>query len=182
MGAYYASLMAVLASVALFGLLPKRCHAEDPAFVNKTFVGDDFFIGLFPHNTAWVGLQRSPDCAAWIDVASIATTNGVTEFVDLDARTSRSGFYRLCTPGFTVEDAQAKWSSRARGDCRAQCHQNRKCQMTYRMQWNPTMASRLWALAEYRARAPIRSQWAMPRLGMVSRIGRSATVPGFAVC
>jgi hypothetical protein len=116
MRTHCANPLAVLLSFALFGCIAERCLAEDPAFVRQSFVGADFFIGFFPNTAAWLGLQRSVDCIIWTDVASVATTNGVTEFVDADARTSPSGFYRLCRPGFTAEDAQAKWSSRVNGE------------------------------------------------------------------
>jgi len=120
MKAYRESATIVLVSVALLGSLFERCHAEDPTFGQRTFVGEDFFVGFFPHATAWIGLQRSVDCVTWTDVASIATTNGVTEFVDVDARKSPCGFYRLRNPGLRVEDAQAKWSFRVSGDYRFQ--------------------------------------------------------------
>ena len=92
------------------------CRAEDPVFVGKSFIGENFFLGLNPNTTDWLSLEASSDLSNWTDVASVATTNHVTIIHDPDARTIPQRFYRLRSPGFSVEHAEVKWVFQVDGD------------------------------------------------------------------
>lgn len=92
------------------------CRAADPEFVNKAFIGENFFLGLIPNTTEWLSLQASSDCLNWTDIASVASTNNTTIIHDPSFRGFPHRFYRLRRPGFSVENAEAKWASQVNGD------------------------------------------------------------------
>jgi hypothetical protein len=107
----------VFKSVALVALVwamnsETRSYAENLRIVKQAFVGRNFFIGFTLSSEAWLSIQRSGDALTWTDIGSVASTNGSTVFVDEEARAVSNSYYRLRQPGFTVEEADAKWRSR----------------------------------------------------------------------
>jgi hypothetical protein len=107
----------VFESVALLALVwaidsETRSYAENLCIVNQAFVGRNFFIGFTLSSEAWLSIQRSGDGLTWTEIGSVASTNEVSVFVDEEARATSNGYYRLRQPGFTVEEAEAKWRSR----------------------------------------------------------------------
>lgn len=105
----------ILSWALLFSSNGVVCRADEPVFVNRAFIGENFFVGLFPNTTQWLSLEGSFDLKTWTNVASVATTNAVTIIHDPDARAYPQRFYRLRSPGFSVEDAEAKWDSQIDG-------------------------------------------------------------------
>ena len=107
---------AVIASAFVMSLDGTRSQADDLRIVNKAFVGTDLFVGFVPDTTNWISIESSPDLLSWTNIASVATTNNATVFVDEDAAAAGTRFYRLRQPGFGVEDAEAKWLAHAGRD------------------------------------------------------------------
>jgi hypothetical protein len=81
-----------------------------PRFTNRSFVGDAFALEFMPNTTAWTSVETSADDSTWKFLASVATTNSTTIYVDEDASRASGRFYRLRQPGVSVEDSEAKWS------------------------------------------------------------------------
>lgn len=107
----------VFESVALMALVwavdsETRSYAENLCIVNQAFVGRNFIIGFTLSSEAWLSIQRSGDGLTWTEIGSVASTNEVSVFVDEEARAISNGYYRIRQPGFTVEEAEAKWRSR----------------------------------------------------------------------
>lgn len=90
------------------GITPSNGQA--PQFIKEVPIGNASFGLVIQAGTdAWVSLESSTDLRTWSEVASIATTNRVSLFVDEVNVDTGERFYRLRVPGTTVEQAQARW-------------------------------------------------------------------------
>lgn len=108
-----------LACLAVLGSRVAVWGGTEPPFVHRqSFIGENFFFALVPNSTHWVTLQASVGLSNWVDVASVATTNNATILHDPDAQNLPHRFYRLRTPGFSAEEAEAQWRRRATGNYR----------------------------------------------------------------
>jgi hypothetical protein len=94
----------------LFSAADAPAQTNLPRFVNRNFVGDAFALGFVPNTTDWTSVESSSDGSTWKVLASVATTNSTTIYVDVDAARVAGQFYRLHQPGVSVEDAETKWS------------------------------------------------------------------------
>jgi hypothetical protein len=87
-------------------------HAQTTAsFTQRAFVGKDFFLGYVLNTPDWVSVEASDDLLTWTPVASVASTNSVTMFLDQGADAHALRFYRLKHPGVAVEDLEPLWQS-----------------------------------------------------------------------
>lgn len=84
-------------------------QTNEPVFVKHQPMGDYFALAFWPNTDQWISIERSSDLLHWGVVASMATTNKVTEF--LDEKTAGDGltFYRLRRPGASVEEMESRW-------------------------------------------------------------------------
>jgi len=86
------------------------CETNTPAFASRAFIGENYVIGLAPKSPGWISVETSFDLFTWRHAASVASTNGVTVYVDTEAKSAPVRFYRLKQPGLSTEEAEAKWS------------------------------------------------------------------------
>lgn len=86
------------------------------SFTKRTFVGSHYFLGLVLHTADWTSVEATDDLSTWTPIASVATTNDVSEFVDENAAERPLRFYRLKHPGVGAEEAEARWHPHSDGD------------------------------------------------------------------
>jgi Family of unknown function (DUF6174) len=99
----------------LLGLLVAEwpnSRGQPPDFFKAQRIGDDLFaLAIRPRTNSWVTLESSVDLRAWSELASIATTNDVSVFVDDRKLVANYCFYRLRRPGTSVEQAVERWKA-----------------------------------------------------------------------
>ncbi|HAB19861.1 MAG TPA: DUF6174 domain-containing protein [Verrucomicrobiota bacterium] len=85
-------------------------------FTKRAFVGSHYFLGFVLNTADWISVEATDDFSTWTPIASVATTNNVTEFVDKNAVERPLRFYRLVHPGVPVEEARTRWQPHSEGD------------------------------------------------------------------
>ena len=81
-----------------------------PQFVRHTRVEAGFFTAFYAMSTQWVSLQASSDLITWTNLIHFSTgkTNPIP-FVDETAGAAEHRFYRVRSPGMSVDQAQELW-------------------------------------------------------------------------
>lgn len=100
----------------MFGLIAAgiRCNGQAPQFIEGVPIGESYFGLVIQAGTnGWVSLDASSDLDTWSELASIATTNATTLFVDEANVQAGTRFYRLRLPGTAAEDAKAHWMAKS---------------------------------------------------------------------
>jgi hypothetical protein len=93
---------------------PALAQPERPEFVQHTFVGGGFFLGIWSVTNQWMRVEISSDLEEWSELVNLITTRpqgGI--YVDVAARDAERRFYRVVVPGTSVEEAKARWKSHA---------------------------------------------------------------------
>ena len=94
------------------------CQEADLAFVNTEVLGENFLLGFVPNGNEWISLEASSDLSNWRNIASVATTNAASIIHDPITPAIPHRFYRLRHPGFSVDDAEERWTATNGGDYR----------------------------------------------------------------
>lgn len=113
---YSAVFTTMLMGACLLATEQDECQEIASEIVKRAFVGDAFFVGFLPKTNGWLSVDTSSDLHTWTTLASVATTNDVTAFVDENRTTVSMRFYRLRQPGTSVDEAEARWWQHASGD------------------------------------------------------------------
>ncbi|HVR35262.1 MAG TPA: hypothetical protein VMS21_05365, partial [Methylomirabilota bacterium] len=115
MNFFGASWLAVLpALVFLCPANPAQGQSDPPSFVRNQFVSAGFFLALIdPVTNQWTRIEVSSDLNGWSELVNLYATDDCCSsiYIDDTARDVDRRFYRVMSPGTTVQEARARWES-----------------------------------------------------------------------